>query len=83
MHDFAIIEIGERREANMRMRPHVQAMPAFELSRPEMIEEHKRTHRLTRARGQQAADREAATEVFFLGCDELRSWHDVFLTKVP
>jgi hypothetical protein len=42
MNDFAVIEISEGRQADMRMRPHVETMPALELRRAEVVEEDER-----------------------------------------
>src|SRR5207302_7626847 len=41
MNDLAVVEIGQRREADVRMRPHIEAMATLELGGAEMIKKHK------------------------------------------
>src|SRR5205085_1050938 len=41
VNDFAVVKIRERRQADVRMRPHVDALPALELRGTEMIEKHE------------------------------------------
>src|SRR3954451_24422558 len=42
VNDLSVIEVCECRKPDVRMRTHVDAVPAFELGGAEMIEEHKR-----------------------------------------
>src|ERR1700742_313440 len=42
MNHFTVIEIGECAQTNVGVRAHVDALPALELRRPEMVEEHER-----------------------------------------
>ena len=56
MHDFAVEQICHRRKADMRMRPHVDAVANAKDRRAEMIEENKRTDHARARRWQSAAD---------------------------
>ena len=58
MDDLTVIEIGECRQADVRMRPHIDALPALELGRAEMIEENERSDGAAKRVWQRAADRE-------------------------
>ena len=49
MQDLAVEEVGDGRQANVRMRPNIQPLPSDKLNRAEMIEEDKRPHHLTLA----------------------------------
>ena len=60
MLDSAIEEICNRREADMRMRPHIETSACEELTRPHLIEEDERPDHLPLPRGQGAPDLEAA-----------------------
>ena len=42
MHDLALEQIGHRRQRDVRMRPHVDAVPRREVGRPHVIEEDER-----------------------------------------
>ena len=42
MHDLAVEQEGDGGEADMGMRPHVDALAGAELRRPEVIEEDER-----------------------------------------
>src|SRR3984893_4388881 len=53
-------KIGHRRERNMRVRPHVDAIPGRELRRTHVIEKNERPHHLASAGRQYAAHHEAA-----------------------
>jgi hypothetical protein len=63
MHDLAIEQIGDGREPDMRMRPHVEPGAGAEFSRAEMIEEDERSDHSRARRRQRAAHREAVAEV--------------------
>src|SRR5436853_2839908 len=63
MNDLAIIEIRERGEADMRMRPHVQPVAALELGGAKMIEEYERADGPARRLRQRAADGESLAEI--------------------
>ncbi len=43
---FAAIEVSNGAEANMRMRPHIDALSSQEFRRPDLIEEDERSHHL-------------------------------------
>ena len=60
VHDLAVEQEGDGGEPDMRMRPHVDALAAAELRRPEMVEEDERADHAPLAVGQRAAHREAA-----------------------
>src|SRR5450432_578921 len=51
MRDFAVKQISDRRQADMRMRPHVETFAGFEFRRPEMIEKDERPTMRERAEG--------------------------------
>ena len=57
--DFTVVKISESREPDMRMRPHVEAVPALEFRRAEMIEEHERPDGAARAMRQRPAHRKS------------------------
>src|SRR5258708_2170432 len=42
MHDLAFEQVGDRGKADMRVRPHVDAVAGLEHRRPEMVEEDER-----------------------------------------
>src|SRR3546814_18192516 len=62
MHDFAIEQIGDRRQADMRMRPHIHAVwnAAGEIDGPHMVEGNERPHHPPFREGQDAPSFEAA-----------------------
>ena len=60
MRDFAVIEIGERGKANVRVRAHVETVAGLEHGRPEMVEEHERPDGATAGMRQRAAHFEIA-----------------------
>ena len=60
MQDLALEQIGHGREPDVRVRPHVHALPGRERDRPEVIEEDERTDALARERGQHAPHLEPA-----------------------
>ncbi len=60
MHDLAVEQEGDGGEPDMRMRPHVDALAALELGRPEMVEEDERADHAPAAVGQGAAHGESA-----------------------
>ena len=63
VHHRAFEQIGDGREADVRMRPHVVVVAGTRGDRPEVVEEHERADRLPRESGQQPAHREAAAQV--------------------
>src|SRR6185437_1074819 len=68
MDDLALEEIGDRGKPDVRMRPHIDAVPRRKCGRPHVIEEDERADQLARRCGQHAADGEAA-EVARAGVD--------------
>src|SRR5262245_6704043 len=60
VHDFTIKQVGHSREADMRVRSNVEALPRAELGRPKMIEEYEWTDHARLRRGERAADGEIA-----------------------
>ena len=44
MQDLAVEQIGQRRQRDVRVGPHVHAFTGSEGHRPKMIEEHERAH---------------------------------------
>ena len=63
VHDRALEQVGERRQADVRMRPHVVVGAGRDVDRPEVVEEDERADGAPVGRGQQAAHDEAAAEV--------------------
>jgi hypothetical protein len=59
----AFEQVGHRRQADVRMRPHIVVVAGLRGHRAEMIEEQERPDRLALRRRQQPADDEAAAEV--------------------
>ena len=57
MHDLAAKEIGDRRQPDVRMRPHVDAVAGDELGRPHLIEENERADQRAGAREARGAPR--------------------------
>ena len=62
MHDLAREQVGDRREADVRMRPHVDGFrePRREVFGPDVIEEDERPDHVPPRERQYAADFEAA-----------------------
>ena len=60
VHDLAVEEVGHRRERDVRMRPHVDALAGRELARPHVIEEDERSDEAPLDGGQEAPHGEAA-----------------------
>jgi len=60
MQNGAFEEVGQCREANMRMRPDGNSVARAELCGAHVIEEDERTDPLSRASGQRAANFEFA-----------------------
>ena len=60
VHDLAVEQIGDGRQADMGMRPHIHAGPEQELGRPHLVEEDEGADHLPLRRGQRAAHLEAA-----------------------
>ncbi len=60
MVKLAAIEIGDGRQPDVRVRPHVDASASEELRRPHLVEEDEGTDHLPLRRGQGAAHLEAA-----------------------
>ena len=60
MPHFALEQIGDRGEPDMRVRPHVDAVTDQEFGRPHLVEENERADHLFLCRRQRAAHFEAA-----------------------
>ena len=60
MGDAAIEQVGDGRQADMRVRPHVHALAGHELHRSHLVEEDEGANHLPLHLRQRAADREAA-----------------------
>src|SRR5690606_29536849 len=58
--EVALEKVGDRAEADMRMRPHVHALTGQKLRRPGLIEEDERTDHLAFRCRQGAADLKTA-----------------------
>ncbi len=58
--EVALEQVGDRAEADMRMRPHVDALAGQQLGRPGLVEEDERPDHLPLRRRQGAPDLEAA-----------------------
>ena len=54
VHERAFEQVGDGREADVRVGPHVHALPRAEFGRTHVIEENERTHRLQPTRRQRA-----------------------------
>ena len=63
MHDRALEQVGQRGQADVRMRANIVVRARGDIERAEMVEEHERADRAAVRRGQQAAHHEAAAEV--------------------
>src|SRR3546814_14961430 len=74
MHDFAIEQIGGRRQADMRMRPHIHAVwnAAGEIAGPHMVEENETPHHPPLRGGQDAHSIDAAQIATTLGEHEVQ-----------
>jgi len=75
VHDGALEEIGERRQADVRMRPDVVVRARLDVDRPEVVEEDERPDRTPRRRREQAANHQAAAEVARLRRESLQLGH--------
>ena len=75
MHDRALEEVGERRQADVRMRPDVVVGAGGDVDRPEVVEEDERADGAPVRRGQQAAHHEAAAEIARLRRESLQVGH--------
>ena len=64
VHHRAIKQVSHRGQADVRVRSNVMVGARFYRQRAEMIEKHKRPHRLPSSRRQQAAHHEAGAQVF-------------------
>ena len=60
MHDLAVEQVGDGRQADMGMGPHVHAGSEQELGRPHLVEEDEGADHLPLRRGQRPAHLEAA-----------------------
>src|SRR5262249_43930801 len=60
MHDLAVEQEGDPGKADMRMRPHVDALARAEMRRPEMVEEDERADHAPPGVRERAADVEMA-----------------------
>src|SRR5207237_5051233 len=63
MQDLALEEIRHRGEADVGMRPHVEALARRERHGAHLVEEHEGAHRALARRGQHPAHFEAAAQV--------------------
>ena len=61
--DFAIEQIGDRRQADMRMRPDIDPLAGAEIGRSHVVEKDERTHHATSRERQHPANLQAAAEV--------------------
>jgi hypothetical protein len=71
MHHRALEKIGDRRQADVRMRPHVVLGAGLLGGRPEMVEEHEGPDRAALRRGQQAPHVEATAQVLVVRLKQL------------
>src|SRR3954465_9002898 len=60
MHTFAVEQVRDRRQADVRMRPHVHASAEQELGRAHLVEEDKRPDHLAPLGRERATHLEAA-----------------------
>ena len=60
VHDLAVEQIGDGREPDMRMRPHVEPGAGAEVRRPEIVEEDEGPDHARARRRQRAPHREAS-----------------------
>src|SRR4051794_3105380 len=60
VHDLAVEQVRDRRQADVRMRPHVHARSEQELGRPHLVEEDEGPDHLSLVGGQRAPHLEAA-----------------------
>ena len=63
MLDCAVEQVGDRRQADVRVRTHVQLAPGRELAAPHLIEEDERPDHLTLGGRQGTPHLEAANVV--------------------
>jgi len=63
MHDCALEQVGERGQADVRMRPYVVIRAGLHGDRAEVVEEHERADGALRGLRQKAANGEAAAQV--------------------
>ena len=63
MHDLALEQIGHGGEADMRMRPDIEAGARREDRRTHMVEEHERAERAALGERQHAAHLEPVAEI--------------------
>jgi hypothetical protein len=68
VQDGAVKQVGDRGQADVRMRPHVMAAAWLLRHRAEMVEEDERPHALAPGRGQQPAHHKAAAQVLVVAC---------------
>jgi hypothetical protein len=74
VHDFAIEEVGHRREPDVGMRAHIEALAEQKLVRSELVEEDEGPDHLPAGSGQGAANLEAA--------EVSRTRHDHLLDRI-
>lgn len=70
MQDLALEEIGDRGEADVRVRPHIEALPGRERSRPHLVEEDEGPDAALLHVGERAAHREPVSQVARAGNDQ-------------
>src|SRR6185437_5101699 len=63
VHDFAVEQISDGGEPDMRVRPYVQPVTGAEFRRPEMVKENEWSDHARARRRQSAADRETIAEI--------------------
>jgi hypothetical protein len=54
VHDLALEQVGDGRDANVRMRPHGDALARWKLRRTHVVEEHEWPDHASLERGQRA-----------------------------
>src|SRR5262245_42973408 len=69
MHDLSVKQIGDGRESDMRMRPHVDALTRDELDRAHLVEEDEGANHLA-LRVRQGPAHLEASEVSRARCDD-------------
>ena len=75
MHDRAVEQVGQRRQADVRMRPDVVVGAGLDVDRPEVVEEDERADRAPGGGREQAAHHQAAAEVARLRRESLQLGH--------
>ncbi len=71
MQDRALEQVAHGGQADVRVRPHVQALAGAQAHRAELVEEHERAHGAPGGAGQRPVHEEAVAEVGRVGRDHL------------